>query len=156
MTSRTLSGSRNRRLLRQRHAEGASGLCQKLTCCWAVLIVARMYSPVQRLPISQGSLNRVIGPGESTLRMTWRRPALSGRRSVGTSAVRGLVRGEPKAPTRLRGRFALQGRGPVLGAIPAQNEGQLGAPMSQAGKLLPRPEAGHPQAVKGFDLVIAL
>ena len=80
------------------------------------------------------------------------RQALGGKqRGQGLSQRRGL-----KAAAQLRRGFAVQCRGLIHRAIPPQEEPHLGLDLCQGGKFLARPEACHPQAVKGLDLVIAL
>src|SRR5262249_51878995 len=95
------SPSRNPRVFRQRQSAWASALGQKLTRSCAVSIVARRYSPLQRLPTSHGSLKTVTRPCPSTLRRTWRRPAVRGRRPRGSQGDRYPVRRRGTKPRRL-------------------------------------------------------
>lgn len=56
--------------------------------CCPVLIVARTYSPLHLVPTSHRSLSKATYPAESTLRITWKRPAVRGNRWVWKSGIK--------------------------------------------------------------------
>lgn len=61
-----------------------------------------------------------------------------------------------KATTHLRWGFAIQFWGLILRPIPTHEQRRFALHLGAVGELLTRPEAGHPEAVKRLDLVIAL
>src|SRR6266496_364765 len=61
-----------------------------------------------------------------------------------------------RTASELRGSLIRECGWIVMVHIPAPEERGLGLDLADRGKLVPRPKAAHPEAVKAFDLIVAL